>query len=52
MNRQSTIARLVPVFGSVLALAASGCGDKGMPTQPLTPTPRPTQVPSTVSRWR
>jgi hypothetical protein len=49
MNRHSTIARLGPVLGSLLALAAFGCGDKGMPTQPLTPTPRPTPASSTVS---
>jgi len=49
MNRHSTIARLGPVLGSLLALAAFGCGDKGMPTQPLTPPPSPTQGPSMIS---
>ncbi len=34
---------------AVSALFASGCGDKPMTTQPLTPTPLPTPVPLHVS---
>lgn len=37
------------VLSIVLALFASGCGDKAMTTQPLTPTPVPTKAPSAPS---
>ena len=48
MKRRDTLLWFAPVLGAFLALSAVGCGDKGMPTQPLTPTPRPTQGPSKV----